>query len=167
MTPEQQRHEREVLNESSVVPYGMRVAGAWSWRLAIVLIVSAMLIWLLAKVSILLVPVMIATILATLLRPVVKKLKSMGVPQGLSVAAAEGGLILLVVGALVLVGRQLVVGFSDLSQQAITGLIQIQDWLNEGPLGLSNDQVTKYLNEALAALQNNTGTIVSGALGVQ
>lgn len=166
MTPEQQRHEREVLNDSSVVPYGMRVAGAWSWRVAIVLIVSAMLIWLLAKVSILIVPIMIATILATLLRPVVKKLKSVGVPQGLSVAAAEGGLILLVAGALVLVGRQLVVGFSDLSQQAITGLIQIQDWLNEGPFGLSNDQVTKYLNEALTALQNNTGTILSSALGI-
>lgn len=166
MTPEQQRHERDVLNESSVVPYGMRVAGAWSWRLAIVLVVAAMLIWLLAKVSILIVPIMIATILATLLRPVVKKLKAVGVPQGLSVAAAEGGLILLVVGALVLVGRQLVAGFSDLSQQAITGLIQIQGWLNNGPLGLSNDQVTKYLNEALATLQNNTGTILSSALGV-
>ncbi|WP_269938168.1 AI-2E family transporter [Arthrobacter sp. HY1533] len=166
MTPEQQRHEREVLNDSSVVPYGMRVAGAWSWRVAIVLVVSAMLIWLLAKVSILIVPIMIATILATLLRPVVKKLKSLGVPQGLSVAAAEGGLILLVAGALVLVGRQLVVGFSDLSEQAITGLIQIQNWLNDGPFGLSNDQVTKYLNEALTALQNNTGTILSSALGI-
>ncbi|AIY03528.1 hypothetical protein ART_3929 [Arthrobacter sp. PAMC 25486] len=166
MTSDQQRQERSILDESSAVPNGMRVAGAWSWRVAIVLLVAAMVIWLLSKITILLIPIMIATILATLLRPIVKKLKQWGVPQGLSVAIAEVGLIVLVVGALVLVGRQLVVGFSDLSQQAVKGLIQIQDWLTSGPLGLSNDQMTKYLDEALAALQNNTGTILSGALGV-
>lgn len=166
MTADQQRQKRSILDESSAVPNGMRVAGAWSWRVAIVLVVAAMVIWLLSKVTILLIPIMIATILATLLRPVVKKLKQAGVPQGLSVAIAEVGLIALVVGALVLVGRQLVVGFSDLSQQAIQGLIKIQDWLTSGPLRLSNDQMTKYLDEALAALQNNTNAILSSALGV-
>ena len=92
---------------------------------------------------------MVAAILASLLRPVVKRLKKIGMPQGLSVAVAEVGLVVVVIGALFLVGRQMVAGFSDLSQQAITGLIQIQDWLTSGPLGLSNDQITKYLNEAL------------------
>lgn len=125
-----------------------------------------MLVWLLSQITILLIPIMIATILATLLRPIVKKLKQLGVPQGLSVAIAEVGLVVLVIGALFLVGRQMVVGFSDLSQQAIRGLIKIQEWLKSGPLGLSNDQITNYLNEALTALQNNSSTILSGALGV-
>ena len=166
MTPPKQHDERTLQNETSMVPVGMRVAAAWSWRMAVVLIVSAMLIWLLSQVSILLVPIMIATILASLLRPLVKKLKQIGVPQGLSVAIAEVGLVVLVLGALFLVGRQVVVGFSDLSQQAIKGLIQIQEWLNSGPLGLSNDQMTEYLNDALASLQNNSNAILSGALGV-
>ena len=166
MTPDQQRQERSLLNESSAVPNGMRVAAAWSWRVAILLVAAAMVIWLLSKITILLIPIMIATILATLLRPVVRGLKKIGVPQGLSVALAEVGLIVLVVGALALVGRQLVVGFSDLSQQAVKGLIKIQDWLTNGPLGLSNDQMTKYLDEGLAALQNNSNAILSGAVGV-
>ncbi len=144
----------------------MRVAGAWSWRVGVILIAVAMLVWLLSQVTILLVPIMIATILATLLRPVVKMLKHLGVPQGLSVAIAEVGLIVVVLGALFLVGRQLVVGFSDLSQQALKGLIKIQDWLTSGPLNLSNDQLTTYLNEALSALQDNSNAILSGAVGV-
>lgn len=164
LEPQQQRHSP--LDESSMVPAGMRVAGAWSWRVAVVLIVSAMLIWLLSKVMILLIPIMVATILASLLRPLVKKLKHIGVPQGLSVAIAEVGLVVVVVGALFLVGRQMIAGFSDLSQQAVIGLIKIQDWLTDGRLGLSNDQMTKYLDEALAALQNNTNAILSGALVV-
>lgn len=166
MTPSQQEPKNTAHPSDSGVPFGMRVAGAWSWRIAIVLIVCAMLVWLLSKVTILLIPIMIATILASLLRPIVKKLKQLGVPQGLSVAIAELGLVGLVLGALFLVGRQLVVGFSDLSQQTIKGLIQIQDWLNSGPLSLSNDQLTDYLNEALSALQNNSNAILSGALGV-
>ncbi|ALO67855.1 permease [Arthrobacter alpinus] len=166
MTPDKQHEERTVQNESAMVPLGMRVAAAWSWRMAMILIVAAMLIWLLSQVTILLIPIMIATILATLLRPIVKTLKDIGVPQGLSVAIAEVGLVALVLGALFLVGRQLVVGFTDLSQQAIKGLMKIQEWLNAGPLAISNDQITKYLDEALAALQNNSNAILSGALGV-
>lgn len=166
MTPEKLNDERAVLNDSAMVPPGIRIAAAWSWRMAIVLIVAAMLIWLLSKVTILLIPIMIATILASLLRPIVKSLKGIGVPQGLSVAIAEVGMIVLVVGALFLVGRQMVVGFTDLSQQAIKGLIQVQEWLNAGPLAISNDQITQYLDEALAALQNNSNAILSGAVGV-
>ena len=166
MTPEKLNDERAVLNDSAMVRPGIRIAAAWSWRMAIVLIVAAMLIWLLSKVTILLIPIMIATILASLLRPIVKSLKGIGVPQGLSVAIAEVGMIVLVVGALFLVGRQMVVGFTDLSQQAIKGLIQVQEWLNAGPLAISNDQITQYLDEALAALQNNSNAILSGAVGV-
>ncbi len=166
MTPLNREPKNTSTADHSGVPFGMRVAGAWSWRLAALLIVCAMLVWLLSQVTILLIPIMIATILATLLRPIVKKLKQIGVPQGLSVAIAEVGLVVLVLGALFLVGRQLVVGFTDLSQQAIKGLIQIQEWLTSGPLGLSNDQLTTYLNDALAALQNNSNAILSGALGV-
>ena len=166
MTPKKLNDEPAVLTDSAMVPRGMRIAAAWSWRMAIVLIVAAMLIWLLSKVTILLIPIMIATILASLLRPIVKSLKGIGVPQGLSVAIAEVGMIVLVVGALFLVGRQMVVGFTDLSQQAIKGLIQIQEWLNAGPLAISNDQITQYLDELLATLQNNSNAILSGALGV-
>lgn len=166
MTPAQHELQSYPQNAATGVPSGVRIAGAWAWRVAIILVVSAMLIWLLSKITILLIPIMLAAIIASLLRPLVRWMKKVGVPQGLSVAIAEGGLVLAVIGALFLVGRQLIVGFSDLSQQAITGLIQIQDWLTSGPIGLSNDEISKFLDEALVSLQNNTNAILSSALGV-
>lgn len=165
MTPSQHEPERYTQSDSSAVPFGMRVAGAWSWRVGVILLVSAMLVWLLSQITILIIPIMLAAIIASLLRPLVKLLKGIGMPQGLSVAIAEVGLIAVVLGGLFLVGRQMVAGFSDLSEQAIQGVIQIQEWLTNGPLGISNDQINKYLNEALAAVQNNSSTIVSSALG--
>jgi predicted PurR-regulated permease PerM len=40
----------------------------------------------------------------------------------------------------------------------------VLDWLSHGPLNLTTDQVTRYLQDAGNAVQNNSGSIVSGAL---
>lgn len=166
MTPQQQQPERDIQSENSIVPFGVMVAGAWAWRVGLILVVGAMLIWLLSTVTVLVIPIMVAALLSALLHPIVNGLKKLGLPRGLSVAIAEVGLIVLVVGGLFLVGRQMASGITDLSKQAITGMIQIQDWLTSGPLGLSNDQIGKYLDDALAALQDNSNTIAAKALGI-
>lgn len=166
MTPQPQAPERTQQNQPSLVPFGMQAAGAWAWRVGVILVVGAMLIWLLSQVSILVVPIMVACLFGALLLPVVKWLRKIGLPQGLAVAGTLLGLFILVFGGLFLVGRQMVSGIADLGQQAIKGLIQVQDWLTAGPLGLSNDQIDKYLQEALAALQDNSNTILSKALGI-
>ena len=74
------------------------------------------------------------------------------------------GFIGLIGGALALVGRQLVAGFGELWSEALTGVRQIQDWLADGPLHLTADQIDQYLREASTALQDNTSSILSGAL---
>ncbi len=169
MTPVQQQPERPSQAAPSnrpVVPFGMQVAGAWAWRVGLVLVVSAMVVWLLGQVSLLVIPLMVAALFSALLRPLVNKLQSVGVPQWLAVSGTLVGLIVVVVGGLFLVGRQMASGLAELVSQALRGLIQVQNWLTTGPLGLSNDQIDKYLQEALAALQNNSSTILSKALGI-
>lgn len=156
----------DVQKQGSVIPFGMRVAGAWAWRVGVILLVAGMLVCLLSKISLLLIPVMVAALLAALLRPVVNGLRKLKVPQGLAVAIAELGMIVLVVGGLVLVGRQMVTGMSALVDKAIVGVQRIQVWVNNGPLGLSNDEIDKYLQEGLDAVQKNTSAIASQLLGI-
>ena len=74
------------------------------------------------------------------------------------------GFIGLIAGALALVGRQLASGFGELWSEALAGVKQVQDWLADGPLHLTADQIDQYLKEATAALQNNSSSILSGAL---
>ena len=166
MTPSQQVPERPLATAQPVVPAGMQMAGAWAWRVGVILVVGAMLIWLLSQVSLLIIPVMVAALFAALLRPVVNRLAKAGMPRGLAVAITEVGLLALVLGGLFLVGRQMVSGISDLGKQAVTGLIQIQDWVTSGPLGISNDQISMYLQDALNSLQNNSSTIFAKVLGI-
>lgn len=146
------------------IPYGVRIAASWSWRLGLIILMAGALVWLLSRVSFLLIPVMVAALLAGLLAPVRNWLRRNGVPNGLAVAMTVLGFIGLIGGALALVGRQLVAGFAELWNEALTGIQKIQAWLADGPLHLSAAQIDQYLKEGTAALQNNSSSILSGAL---
>ena len=119
------------------IPYGVRIAASWSWRLGLIILMAGALVWLLSRVSFLLIPVMVAALLAGLLAPVKNWLRRNRVPNGLAVAITVLGFIGVIGGALALVGRQLVAGFAELWSEALTGIQKIQVWLADGPLHLS------------------------------
>ena len=146
------------------IPYGVRIAAAWAWRIGLLLAVAGALVWLLGKVSFLIIPVMVAALLAGLLYPVAAWLRKVGLPNGAAVAITVLGFIGLIAGSLALVGRQLVSGFGALWQESLTGIQTIQTWLAEGPLHLTAAQIDRYIADATAALQNNSSSILSGAL---
>ncbi len=146
------------------IPYGVRIAASWAWRIGLILLVGGALIWLLSRISFLIIPVMVAALLAGLLSPIVGWLRNRRLPNGAAVAITVLGFLGLIGGSLALVGRQLVAGFSELWSEALAGIQKIQGWLAEGPLHLSAAQIDQYLQEAAAALQNNSSSILSGAL---
>jgi predicted PurR-regulated permease PerM len=128
------------------------------------MLVGGALVWLLSRISFLIIPVMVAALLAGLLSPVVGWLRRRRLPNGAAVAVTVLGFIGLIAGSLALVGRQLVTGFGELWSEALAGVKKVQDWLAEGPLHLTADQMDQYLREATAALQSNSSSILSGAL---
>src|SRR6478736_2910797 len=146
------------------IPYGIRIAASWSWRLGLILLMAGTLVWLLSHITLLIIPIMVAALLAGLLSPVTSWLKRRGLPAGLAVAVTVIGFIGVIAGALALVGRQLVVGFGELYSQALEGVRQVQDWLSAGPLHLTAAQIDQYVKEVTGALQNNSSSILSGAL---
>ncbi|MFH5880373.1 AI-2E family transporter [Arthrobacter sp. NA-172] len=146
------------------IPYGVRIASAWAWRVGLIMVVVGGVIWLLGKVSFLIIPLMVAALLSGLLYPVTVWLRKLKMPQGVAVAITVLGFLTVIAGALALVGRQLAVGFGELWQEALAGIQQIQTWLAEGPLHLTAAQIDKYVQDATAALQNNSSSILSGAL---
>ena len=146
------------------IPYGVRIAASWAWRLGLILLVVAALVWLLSKISFLIIPVMVAALLAGLLSPITRWLRARRVPNGGAVAITVLGFLGLIGGSLARVGRQLVAGVSEQWCEALAGIQPIQGWLAEGPLHLTAAQIDQYLKEATDALQNNSSSILSGAL---
>ncbi|MFZ3454170.1 AI-2E family transporter [Arthrobacter sp. 7Tela_A1] len=148
------------------VPYALRVSASWAWRLGVVLLVSGGLVWILGHFSLLIIPLMVAALLAGLLAPISSWLRRNKVPSGLAVAVTIVSFLGLIVAALTLVGRQLALGFRDLWDELLNGFSQFQDWLESGPLQVTSTQIDELLNEATSALQNNSASILSGAVSV-
>jgi predicted PurR-regulated permease PerM len=151
------------VEDRSDVPFALRVAASWSWRLGLVILVAGVLIFLLSQVSLLVIPLMIAGLVAALLMPL-KNVLRRRLPNGLAVAATLIAFFGVITGALLLVGQQLAVGFTSLWSQAREGLQQTLDRLAQGPLQLTTSQIDQYLQDLGGAVQNNSASILSGAL---
>ncbi|GAA2200265.1 AI-2E family transporter [Sinomonas flava] len=146
------------------LPFALRIAAAWSWRLGVIIVVASAVVWALGHLSFLVIPVLVSALLAGLLMPAVNWLRRIGLPRGVAVAVTELGFIALVAGLLTLVGRQLAGGFRELWDQALAGLTAIQAWLASGPLQISAGELDTYVKDAQNLVTTNQGTLVSGVL---
>ena len=75
------------VNAATELPLGIRVAGAWSWRLVLIAIAVAGLIWLIMVLRNVVIPLVIAILLTALLYPIVAFFERRGLPKGLGGSA--------------------------------------------------------------------------------
>ncbi|MCT1366472.1 AI-2E family transporter [uncultured Kocuria sp.] len=145
------------------IPYGLNVAAAWSWRLIVILTMAGVLVYLSRSVSTIITAVLVAALIAGLLSPFVLWLRRRKVGAGIATAIVELGAIIVVLGLLALVGQQMVKGFSELSDQVVSGYHQLMTWLSDGPLQLSVDQVDNAISSVTKAAKDNSSQLLSGA----
>ncbi|HEY0486348.1 MAG TPA: AI-2E family transporter [Mycobacteriales bacterium] len=146
------------------VPRGIRIAAAWAWRLLVLAAAGYALVWAMARLSTVLIPVAVALLLSALLYRPVRFLRNHGAPKSVAAAVVLVGGLVIVGGTLGVVADAMVSGFSDLSSNVTQGVDKIRDWLVEGPLGLSQHQIDGYIASATKAVSDNRSTITSGAL---
>lgn len=146
-----------------VLPYGIRVASAWAWRLILLGALIYLLLRLLGHFEVLVVPFLVAVLLVALTRPVTDFL-SRAVPRGVAALLTVLVVISIVAGLATLVGQQIASGFPDLEDQASNGLGEVQKWLATGPLHLTTDRLADYVGDLQKSLSAHSGTLISGAL---
>lgn len=147
------------------MPYAVRMAAAWAWRFLILVAALGVLVWALSKISLLVIPVLVSALLAGLLSPVVNAMNSrLAVPRGLAVGITLIGFFALVTAGLSLAGQRLTAGLNALWTQALAGIEQVQNWLFNGPLKLTNDDLQSVLDDTLAQLRGNATNILSEAI---
>ena len=144
----------------------MRTAAAWSWRILVVAAVAALVIFLVIQLRLIVIPLMVALLLAALLVPFSNFLQRHGWLKWLAVAVNEVGIIAVVAGLITIVVWQVRAGFPSLQEQTIAKFIEFEQFLVELPLGLSEEDITGFVDDAIATIQDDIGTIVSVALGL-
>ncbi|OBA64372.1 AI-2E family transporter [Mycobacterium sp. 1100029.7] len=150
-------------DDASVEPL-VRKTAAWSWRLLVILAAAVSFFWVVAKLEVIVVPVLLALMMSALLVPVVDWLNRRGLPRGGAVALVLLGGFALLGGILTFVITQFVVGLPDLTEQVSRSIDTTRRWLIEGPAHLRSEQITNAGNAAIQALHNNQSKLTSGAL---
>ncbi len=128
------------------VPYGVDLAAAWSWRFLVIVAAGWVVLQGIELLAVLLLPLVVALFITALTIPVVHQLTRV-MPRGVAALLVVLGVLGVVTMMLSFATQQVVDGASDLSNQVVEGLATIQDWLREGPLQISEQQINQLLQE--------------------
>ncbi|WP_243844241.1 AI-2E family transporter [Salinibacterium sp. ZJ454] len=159
-TPEP-RSRAQIVSDS--MPVGMHIAGAWSWRILAIVGVIGVLIFLVMQLRYLVIPLMIAVLVAALLVPFSNWLQRHGWPKWLAVTLSEVGIIAIVAGLLYIVVDQIAAGVPALQAKAVQQFEALKAWLVDSPLQVSEADLNGYIADAWENLQRDSSFILSGA----
>jgi predicted PurR-regulated permease PerM len=157
-------HPTTASRDDAGVPHALRIAAAWSWRLIVIGVLAWALLRVIGTIRIVIIPLVIALLLSALLAPAVRWLLQARFPRSLATALVLVAGLAAVFGTLTLVINEFINGAPDLAENAGRGIQQIQDWLRDGPLNLSQRQVNEYVAQAQQWLSDNRDRLTSTGL---
>lgn len=156
--------ERALPQEVREIPIGLRRAGAWSWRILLVVAVIALVLLGISQIMVLVVPVLVALLFTALLNPVVSFLhRKTPMGRGVSAALTLVGLLVAVAGMLGIAGRQLFGQYETIQAQAVDGFQRVTAWITSS-LGVKVPTLDSALDDLIDQVQAHSGMIASGAL---
>lgn len=136
---------------------GVRTASEWSWRLIIVAAAIFGALWIIAYLSAVTVPIIIALLLAALLMPVTRSLYRV-IPRGAAAGLTVLGTLAVIVGALSFVGSQFTSQFGDIRDQVGEGIDEIRGWFRTS-FGITDTQVDEWIDRAREQLSSGGGNL--------
>jgi len=149
--------------EESVTPL-VRRAAAWSWRLLVILAAAVVVLEVMRRFGLVVVPVALALMLTAMLLPAVDFLDRYGAARGGAVAFVVVLGLTAVVGILGFVISQFVDGLPSLVTQVTHSIDTLRNWLINGPIQLSHDQINRSGDAIIQSLNDHQAQLTSGAL---
>ncbi|MBX6389449.1 MAG: AI-2E family transporter [Frankia sp.] len=146
------------------MPVALRVSAGWSWRLLVVGAGVYVVLMAVGRVRSVVIPVVAGLLIAALILPLAQRLNQWGLPRLPSALIALLTFFLIVAGAAVGVGFNAANEIPDVADQVNQGIDQIREYLETGPLHLSQDQINDLIDNLQHWLSENRGRLLSGAI---
>lgn len=148
--------------DASVSPV-VRKAAAWSWRLLLILAALIAVVWVIARLEVIVVPFALAVMLTAMLVPVVDWFDRRGLNRGAAVAMVLLSSFVVVGGILTFVVSQFIAGTPALVEKVTASMEGWREWLSTGIFShFSTEQIDKFTTGAIDALQSNQTKLTSG-----
>jgi len=158
------RHSAPLADPS--VSRGMVIAGAWSWRILLVVAVVGVFVWLVAQLRVIVIPFLVALLVSALLVPLSGWLQRHRWPKWVAVATVLVAFLVVVSGLVLLVVLQIIDGWPALRDRSIASYGDLKDFLLTSPLHLTEAQINGYFSDAVAAVRQDSQPLVRGALSL-
>lgn len=150
-----------------LVPTWLARSAAWSWRLLVVAGAGYVVLTALSRLRLVLIPIVVALLLATVLVPPARMLVRRGLPPLVAAWLMTLVLVFGAVGLGVAIITPLVDELDELGTSLEEAADDIEDWLVDGPIGLDPRQVAdarRELADAFTESASSQGGLVDGAV---
>lgn len=161
--------KKQTDDRAAIIDRGFRWVTRWGIRVIVIAAASLVIGWLIGRFWTILLPILMALILCTVLSPLSSWLRHRHIggfkfPDALAAIVALltfiGGLF-----ALIWILAPSVAGqSSEVINGAVQGIQRIQEWVQDGPIGVTDDQIDRLLDEGISRLQDSAGDIGSGVV---
>lgn len=148
------------------LPGWLRTAAAVAWRVLIVVAALVVLGMGVARFKVIIVPLLVSMLLAAAFSPPVRWLAKHGVPMLLATWAVLLSAAGLVIGGGWLLAPPLAAGFTDVGAALGEAYVEAKDWLAEGPVGLTPDDIAETETQIVERLRSVVQTDLPSRAGV-
>jgi predicted PurR-regulated permease PerM len=145
----------------SAIGSGLTWLSTWSLRLLLVAAGAVLLGLIVGRLWSVVLPVLLALLLASVLWPPTAWLRRRGAPPALAALGTLLGFLVLLIGSLALLAPSVTSQVGDIAEQAVGGLRQIQESITRPPLNLNDAQAVAELTQRLQA---SATRVASGVL---
>ena len=146
------------------VPRWLRSGAAIAWRALVIGAAIAVTAYVLAYLRIVVLPVIVALLVSTVLRPPTRWLTRHRFSDGAAALTVLLGAIALLATALTMAGAAVARQISDLAESVEEGIREAGDSLAEPPFNLSAADIDRYIDNAGDQLSDSSGSLTGGVL---
>lgn len=140
--------------------------GMWlaKWSVVIVVLAGALWIggWVVGQLWVIVLPVLLALVVATVLWPPTRLLRHVGFPPALAATTSLLGFLAVLAGVIAFIVPSVASQAPELADSATLGVAQVQDWLEGPPVNLDDQQIDNAVQAIGTRLQESGTAIASG-----
>ncbi|MFE1349583.1 AI-2E family transporter, partial [Streptomyces sp. NPDC058757] len=139
----------------------LRASARISAELLLVLLGTAVMIWLLGRMWSIVWPLVIGLLITTLTWPFARFLRRRGWPPALAASVVTVLFLAVTAGAVALIAVPVASQSGELTDGVVEGIQRLRAWAAGPPLNIGDDQITGALDTATDRLQNSVGSMLT------
>ncbi|AFU02113.1 AI-2E family transporter [Nocardia brasiliensis] len=156
------RGRRPGRDRGEVIGSGLLWLAKWALCIVAIAAGSWVLLYLIGKLWVVILPVALAIVVATVLWPPTRWLVEHGLKPGLAATITVVGFIAALAGVIALIVPSVVDQAPELADKSTAGVNKVRDWLQGPPLRIRDEQLSSAVDAIVSRLQSSAEQIATG-----